>query len=77
MQLLVKTATKFMLVKPAENCTEDLLRIRDTATITKRKACPVSDHFNIYIYVSRCGFSQITPLEHVSLDTERERRNLD
>ena len=61
-----------MLVKPAENCTKDLLNIgpqleKDSHVLSKtiNNVCPDMDYL------------KITPLENVSLETERDPGDFD
>ena len=68
----VKTATKFIFVKPADNCTKDSLR----KTHTKEDTMPCLVLFQQWM--SRyMDYLKSTPLEHVPLDTEMDLRDLD
>ena len=60
MASLLNTAVKFILVKPAENCTKDSLRIGPQL---EKTTMPVLDHFSNVC--PDMDYIKITPLEHV------------
>ena len=73
MESLVKSVIKFILFKPAENCTKNLLSTEPQ--LRKRQPCPVSDHLNNIC--PDVDYLKITALEHVPLEMERDQRDLD